>query len=271
MRDRDCARECARCLRAFAFPCLRPEQNADLPDQSLRTGRWVNLVQKAYGIGLARPVHRSEPFGLDRQLHSCHGSDHHLPRGQDKVYSCNFVDVTKKMKTDLEEAESRMRRATSGAAALMGGAAILGAVLLVADTLPAHPRVLITETSLRDDPGVPLSLDTRHEQPALDASLAKQPSLRTAQSLMYIPPDRPDKTKLGDFFDFQNACKQACPSATVAREHCGADQLTDSYLAYRDKCRQDWHGCACQIRLMYCGGQHKTKVHPQYAEDFVCK
>ena len=78
------------------------------------------------------------------------------------------------MKTDLEEAESRMRRAGSGAAALMGGAAILGAVLLVADTLPAHPRVLITETSLRDDPGVPLSLDTRHEQPALDASLAKQ-------------------------------------------------------------------------------------------------
>ena len=166
-----------------------------------------------------------------------------------------------------------MRRAASGAVALMGGAAILGAVLLVADTLPAHPRVLIAETSLRDDPGVPLSLDTRHEQPALDASLAKQPalSLRTAQSLMYIPPDRPDKTILGDFFDFQNACKQACPSATVAREHCGADQLTDSYLAYRDKCRQDWHGCACQIRLMYCGGHHATKVHPQYAEDFVCK
>ena len=165
-----------------------------------------------------------------------------------------------------------MRRAGL-AAALMGGTAILGAVLLVADTLPAHPRVLITQTSLRDDPGVPLSLDTRHEQPALDAGLQKKPalSLRTAQSLMYIPPERPDKNILGDFSDFQNACKQACPSATVGREHCGAEKLTDTYLAYRDKCRQDWHGCACQIRLMYCGGQHATKVHPQYAEDFVCK
>ena len=115
---------------------------------------------------------------------------------------------------------------------------------------------------MSDDPGVPLSLDTGHEQPALDASLQKQPalSLRSAPSLMYIPPldVRPDKNILGDFadfFDFQIACKQACSSATVEREQCGSDKLTDTCLAYRDKCRQDWQGCVCQIGLMYCGGQ----------------
>ena len=75
---REIARACVRvaCVHLHSSGCTQNCKNTDLPDQSLRPGRLVDLVQEAYGIGLARPVHRSEPFGLDRQLHSCHRSDH---------------------------------------------------------------------------------------------------------------------------------------------------------------------------------------------------
>jgi len=127
--------------------------------------------------------------------------------------------------------------------ALVGGATILGAVLLVACVFPYHPRLAPrTElASLADQPGMPLTLEPRP-----DISLPK------AQSLMYIVPDH--YGKMGDYFDFMNACKKACgPSASLGQKKCGADELGPIYLDYRQKCKDDHNGCACEITYMYCG------------------
>jgi len=124
----------------------------------------------------------------------------------------------------------------------VGGAAILAAVFMVASVLPSHPRLGRTElTSLADQPGLPLTLAPK---PAI--------SLPHAQKLMYIVPKHHEK--MGDYFDFMNACKKACgPSATLGRQKCGADELSPIYLDYRSKCKADFHGCACEITYMYCG------------------
>lgn len=145
---------------------------------------------------------------------------------------------------------------------MVGGAAILGAVFLVAAVFPYHHRLVRnTElTSLADQPGLPLSL-VPEAKPVM--------SLPRAEKLMYIVPAHHEK--MGDYFDFMNACKKACgPSATLGRQKCGADELSPIYLDYRDKCKKDYHGCACEITYMYCGGRHGTKNHPEYSEDFTC-
>jgi hypothetical protein len=126
--------------------------------------------------------------------------------------------------------------------AAVGGAAILFAVFMVVSVLPQHPRLVRAElTSLADQPDLPMTLEPK---PAI--------SLPKAQKLMYIVPEH--HGKMGDYFDFMNACKKACgPSATLGRQKCGADELTPIYLDYRSKCKADFHGCACEITYMYCG------------------
>lgn len=131
--------------------------------------------------------------------------------------------------------------------AIFGGAALLAAIVLVAAAfLPAHPRVVHTElTSLADQPGLPIPLEP-------DASNAAISLQDRTQKLIYIVPEH--SQKMGDYMDFFTSCKKACgPSATLGREKCSSDRLGPVYLAYRDKCKADWHGCACQITQMYCG------------------
>ena len=127
--------------------------------------------------------------------------------------------------------------------ALVGGAAILGAVFMVAAVLPYHPRLAPAElTSLADQPALPLSLEPA--RPAL--------SLPKAQSLMYVVPAHHEK--MGDYFDFMNACRKACgPSASLANQKCSADALGPIYVDYVQKCKADYHECACEITYMYCG------------------
>lgn len=77
-------------------------------------------------------------------------------------------------------------------------------------------------------------------------------SLPRVQKLMYIVPAHHEK--MGDYFDFLNSCKKACgPSASLGVQKCGADELGPVYLDYIKKCKEDYHGCACEITYMYCG------------------
>ena len=138
----------------------------------------------------------------------------------------------------------------------LGGAAILCAIFLVAAVLPYQPRTIHAElTSLADQPSMPLSLNFE-EAPSVrarkEAALSLPRAPARAQQLIYIVPEHHEK--MGDYFDFMNACKAACgPSATLAYKSCGADSLGPIYVDYLEKCRKDVHECSCQITSMYCG------------------
>lgn len=138
----------------------------------------------------------------------------------------------------------------------LGGAAILCAIFLVAAVLPYQPRTMHAElTSLADQPSIPLSLnfeDAPSARARKEAALSLPRAPARAQQLIYIVPEHHEK--MGDYFDFMNACKAACgPSATLAYKSCGADSLGPIYVDYLEKCRKDVHECSCQITSMYCG------------------
>jgi hypothetical protein len=137
-----------------------------------------------------------------------------------------------------------MRTMMRDGPALVGGGTLLFAVFIIATVFPYHPRLAPTElTSLADQPALPLSLEPAPAKPAL--------SLPKAQSLMYIVPKHQEK--MGDYFDFLNACKAACGSPSVAKTKCSADELGPIYIDYITKCKADEHECACEITYMYCG------------------
>mmetsp|Transcript_55591 Transcript_55591/g.130221 ORF Transcript_55591/g.130221 Transcript_55591/m.130221 type:complete len:140 (-) Transcript_55591:174-593(-) len=87
------------------------------------------------------------------------------------------------------------------------------------------------------------------------------------QSLVYIP--RPAANP-GDYSEFRNMCISACESSMIydTTEKCGAAALGGHWITYVDACRVD--PCACEISMMYCGGEYKTHRHPDHAQPGLC-